>query len=127
MKKLFLALSLATMPLVVSPALLPFAAYAAPTQSSLGDLSSFETIARDTLVLVDKGDLAAAQKRITDFETAWDAAQSDLYHRDKTAWGVVDDAADKAISSLRAKKPVAAKAKRAVTDLIAAIQKPFGP
>lgn len=127
MKKLIVALSFATMPLVATPALLPLAAYAAPAQTSLGDLSSFETIARDTLTLVDKGDLMAAQKRITDFETAWDAAQSDLYHKDKSAWGVVDDAADKAISSLRAKKPVAAKAKVAVTNLIAAIQKPFSP
>jgi hypothetical protein len=127
MKRLIVVLSLATIPLAAAPAFLPVTAHAAPAQNALGDLSSYETIARDTLVLVEKGDLVAAQNRITDFETAWDAAQSDLYHMDKTAWGVVDDAADKAISSLRAKKPVAAKAKVAVTDLIAVIQKPFGP
>lgn len=122
MKTFFLAASLAIMPLAAAPVLLPIAAQAAPAKGALGDLSSFETIASDTLALIEKGDMIAAQKRITDFETAWDKAQGDLYHKNKTAWGAVDDAADAAISSLRAKKPAAAEAKLAVTNLITAIR-----
>lgn len=102
-------------------------AQAAAPASLLGDLSSFNAIAKDTLTLVEEGNLAAAEKRITDFETAWDKAEHELYHMDKAAWGIVDDAADKAISSLRAKKPVQAKAQTAVAGLIAAVENPSVP
>ncbi len=73
--------------------------------SKLGDLTSFEVIASDTKTLIEKGDLKAAARRITDFETAWDKAQATLYPKDKTAWSRIDDAADAAIASLRAKRP----------------------
>ncbi len=43
----------------------------------------FETIAADTLVLVDEGNMKAAEKRITDFETAWDEAEPSLYPKDR--------------------------------------------
>lgn len=95
----------------------------ATAANKLGDLASFQTIANDTLSLVDKGDLASAQKRITDFETAWDRAEPDLYPKDKTAWGAIDDAADGAISSLRAAKPSKSKAHAAVQDLISSINR----
>jgi hypothetical protein len=122
MKKLLLALSLS-----VAPAL---TAFVPPSQSfasaptALGDLSSFQTIASDTLKLVNSGDISAAQKRITDFETAWDKAEPTLYPLDKADWMVIDKAADGAISSLRKAKPVAAKAKVAVETLISTIENP---
>ncbi|TCR85266.1 hypothetical protein [Rhizobium sp. BK376] len=122
MKKLLLALSLLAVP-AIAPVVLPSPTLAA-APSALGDLSSFQTIATDTLKLVDAGDLAGAQKRITDFETAWDAAEPTLYALDKADWMVVDKAADGAISSLRKPKPDAAKAKVAVKKLIATIQTP---
>lgn len=127
MKKLMLTFLIAIAPLGVSGALLAAPARATSATSGLGDLSSFDAIAKDTLTLVDKGDLVSAQKRITDFETAWDKAEHDLYHKDKTAWGVVDDAADRAISSLRAKKPIQTNAKVAVSGLVAAIEDPSVP
>ncbi len=106
---------------IVAAAVLATSAMAA---SKLGDLSSFETIANDTLVLVDKGDLKAAEKRITDFESGWDKAEKKLYRKDKAAWSAIDDAADAAIQSLRAKSPDAVNAQRNVSALIDAIRHP---
>ena len=97
---------------------------AATLASDLGDLTSFKTIARDTLALVAKGDLATAQKRITDFETAWDEKEPTLYPMNKTEWGVIDDAADAAIGSLRRSSPDATEAEQAVTGLLNALDDP---
>jgi hypothetical protein len=99
-------------------------AYAAATLSDLGDLSAFEAIATDTLAFVSKGELAAAEKRITDFETKWDADHSRLRPLNVDEWGVIDDAADEAIAALRASKPNAAAAKTTLAALVAAIQDP---
>ncbi|WP_267555506.1 hypothetical protein [Rhizobium rhizogenes] len=122
MKKTLIIISLA-----FTPALASFVS-AAPavttTSQALGDLSSFKTIANDTLKLVESGDMVAAQKRITDFETAWDAAQSQLYPLNHEEWGAIDTAADGAISSLRAKTPSSAKAKLALMALLKAMQNP---
>lgn len=123
MKNLLVAIALAALSGVVSTAA-PQAAFASAQVGSLGDLSAFQKIAADTLSLVDKGDLAAARKRITDFETAWDKDASRLRAVSADRWGVIDDAADAAIAALRAKKPVAATAKSAVTGLVAALKQP---
>jgi hypothetical protein len=123
MKKALFVFALMAAPAII-PALIAPPAVAASATSKLGDLSKFEAIANDTLALVENNDLVAAQKRITDFETAWDAGEPTLYPKDKTAWGVVDDAADAAISSLRAGKPSATKAKATVSDLVAKLQNP---
>jgi hypothetical protein len=100
-------------------------AVAATMVSDLGDLSDFKTIARDTLALVTKGDLAKAEKRITDFETAWDAREPTLYALNKAEWGVIDDAADAAIGSLRRSSPDASEAEQAVTGLLNALDDPI--
>jgi hypothetical protein len=92
--------------------------------SKLGDMATFEAIASDTLLLVDKGDMKAAEKRITDFEAAWDNAESTLYSKDKTAWSTVDDAADAAISSLRASNPDPVEAQKTVSTLIDTLKNP---
>ncbi|WP_233138071.1 hypothetical protein [Agrobacterium vaccinii] len=123
----FLALQLLAAA-ATGPALLVMStAPAMAATPGLGDLTMFETIASDTLALIDKGDLSDAKKRITDFETAWDKAQSRLYHLDKAEWGVIDDAADKALSSLRASNPNSDEAKTNVSGLIAALKHPSRP
>jgi len=99
-------------------------AVAATMVSDLGDLSGFKTIAKDTLALVARGDLATAEKRITDFETAWDEKEPTLYPMNKTEWGVIDDAADAAIGSLRRSNPDASEAEQAVTGLLNALDDP---
>lgn len=99
-------------------------AYAGQSIGKLGNLTPLETIASDTLVLVDKGDLEAAKKRITDFETAWDKAEPTMRPKNIDEWGVIDDAADAAITSLRASKPKVADAKTTVLALIDTLKNP---
>ena len=97
---------------VVKP---PLAAKVA--SSALGDLSQFKTIITDVQAIAAKGDLAAAEKRATDFETAWDDAQAKLRPLDSAAWGTIDDAADATFKALRATVPNA----QAITQALAAL------
>ncbi len=46
--------------------------------TGLGDLAPFAAIVTDSRPLPRTGDLAAAQTRITDLETAWDEAEPTL-------------------------------------------------
>lgn len=123
MKKWPLLLAVLATPVLLAPTF--DTAYAGQSMSRLGDLTSLETIASNTLVLVDKGDFKAAKKRITDFETAWDKAEPAMRPKNIDEWGVIDDAADAAITSLRASKPNAADAKTTVSALIGTLKNPI--
>ena len=101
-------------------------AIASAAVASLGDLSPLKTIVIDTQAIAAKGDFAAAEKRITDFETLWDTDQATMRPLNKADWGNVDDAADIAIKSLRAKAPDAATATTALAGLVAALDNPSG-
>ena len=96
------------------------------TQASLGDLSPLKSIAMDVQSIAAKGDLVAAEKRITDFETLWDQDEAAMRPLNQDAWGTVDDAADAAIHALRASSPDQAKVANAVKDLIATLDNPYG-
>ncbi len=89
----------------------------------LGDLSSYKTIAADTLALVNKGDIAGAQRRGTDLETAWDKAEDTMKPNDPARWRVVDKAIDRVLGQLRSPKPQASGCASALADLIGAIDK----
>ncbi|MDN5787082.1 hypothetical protein [Pseudorhodobacter sp.] len=97
---------------------------ATPAGSSLGDMSAFVTIINDVESISAKGDFTAAEKRITDFETAWDNAQATLRPINKAYWGNIDDAADAALSALRAKTPEAAAVNGTLADLQTALADP---
>jgi len=92
----------------------------------LGDLAAYETIVADTSVIAGSGDLAAAEKRITDFETAWDAAESTLRAKDAAAWGNIDTAADDALDALRKGTPDASSVKATLVALAAMLANPLG-
>ena len=99
---------------------------AAPAASgpSLGDMSAFATIITDVQSISATGDFKAAEARITDFETAWDAAQNSLRPVNTTSWGNVDIAADAALDALRASTPDAAKVTATLADLQAELVDP---
>ena len=92
----------------------------------LGDLSAYETIVSDTGVIAGTGDLVAAEKRITDFETKWDNAEATMRPMDPNAWGNVDHAADAALSTLRSRHPDAKDVKDTLADLSTALGNPSG-
>jgi hypothetical protein len=98
--------------LLCSPALIaashdstPAAKASAAAKGPLGDLSSFKTIAADTLSITKKGDLKAAKERIRDLESAWDEAEDKMRPMDEDAWDKADKAIDRALAKLRAPTP----------------------
>lgn len=83
------------------------------------DLSSFRSIAEDTLAIVDMGNLKCAKSRIKDLETAWDRTEPKLRPRSPEQWRKIDKAIDAALQQLRADSPQAATAKEALQNLLA--------
>lgn len=125
MKQLLLAIALIALPVALFSGYETFrggSAEAAP--AGLGDLSAFTTIITDVAALVDKGDMPAAGKRITDFETAWDQAETAIRPLNPTQWGHVDDAADGALHAVRAGTPDIPAAKAALASLLKVLGNP---
>src|ERR1700676_3242104 len=105
----------------------PLAAEAANQNQPLGDLSSFRTIATDTLAIVNSGNLARAKARIKDLETRWDGAEAKLRPRNPERWQTIDKAIDSALQQLRADKPQASASKDALQALLADLDRPGQP
>lgn len=127
MKQFFLALLLIAVPVA---AFTGFEAKYGTTSAmatgaaSLGDLSALKAIIADVQSISDKGDLVAAEKRIRDFENAWDVATKTLRGLNKDDWGHVDEASDAALKDLRETKPDPAKVKVTLAALMAALNDP---
>jgi hypothetical protein len=127
MKQILLALAVAYAPLAMAS---PFLFVSSPVMASittLGDTTALQAIASETLTVAKAGDLVAAEKRITDFETAWDAAQDKMRPMDTAAWTTVDHAADGAIEALRASPASAEVAVPAIEQLVAVLGSPSAP
>jgi hypothetical protein len=128
MKQILLALLLTAVPVA---AFTSFQIYAGPDHvqaaeaKSLGDLSSLSAIVADVTVIAATGDFVKAETRITDFETAWDDAEATMRPLNPDAWGVVDEAADHALKSLRKGTPDATKISAALISLTAALANPM--
>ena len=88
------------------------------------DLSSFRSIAEDTLAIVNMDNLKRAKSRIKDLETAWDRAEPKLRPRSPEQWRKIDKAIDTALQQLRADSPQAAAAKEALQNLLAELDQP---
>jgi len=129
MKNLLLSAALIAVPVGAFSAVYSMTASPAPqtvAAAPLGDLAPFETIASDVQSIAASGDLVAAEKRITDLETAWDDAENTLRPMDTAAWGNVDGAIDDALSALRAKTPDAAEARKTLIALQSKLAGPSG-
>jgi uncharacterized membrane protein YkoI len=88
------------------------------------DLSSFRSIAQDTLAIVTTGNLKGAKSRIRDLETDWDRAEPKLRPRDPEQWSNIDKSIDAALQQLRAANPQAAGTKDALQHLLAELDRP---
>ena len=106
---------------LISEALAQHAANQVLTQR---DLSSFRSIAEDTLAIVNMGNLKRAKSRIKDLETDWDRAEPKLRPRSPEQWRKIDKAIDAALQQLRADSPQAAAAKEALQNLLAELDQP---
>ncbi len=81
-------------------------------------ITGYRTIVKDTQGMVDSGDQAGAQKRITDLETAWDDDQGTLQKKDCQAWTYVDTQIDDVLTSVRASSPDQATEDQAMSALL---------
>jgi hypothetical protein len=128
-KQFLLAATLIAMPVAGFSAFqLHFNTAAATAETmGLGDLSNMLTVVNDALAIADKGDLTAAEKRITDFETLWDEAEPTLRPKNKDQWSNIDGASDGALKSLRAKTPDPLKVKAKLSALSAVLADPSKP
>lgn len=127
MKQFFLAIALIAAPVA---AFSGFELYANATQAKtagLGDLSSFKKIIADVQVLVAKGDLPGAAKRITDYETAWDQAQTAIRPLNPNEWNNIDAASDDALKALRQTNPSPDKVSKTLAALMAVLNSPAKP
>ncbi|MEO6299520.1 MAG: hypothetical protein ABIV25_13470 [Paracoccaceae bacterium] len=123
MKQLLLAAALIAVPVIgFSGFHMVEASYASATPATLGDMSAFTTIIADVQKISASGDMAAAQARITDWESAWDNAEVALRPKNQEAWGNIDMASDGALKAVRAKAPDAAKVQTALAALMTALQ-----
>jgi len=86
--------------------------------SPLGDVSQFVTISKDTLALLQAGKQSDATTRITDLESAWDAAAATLKRRNPDAWTTIDGEIDTVLRDVRSTSPDTAKEEAALTALL---------
>ena len=128
MKQIFLAIVLIAVPVALFSG---YEFYSASTavaaESGLGDLSNFKTTIADVQALVDKGDIPAAAKRITDYETAWDGAETAIRPLNQAQWGNIDTANDAAFSTIRKATPDPVAVKSALAALMATLNDPSKP
>lgn len=127
MKQIFLAIALIAAPVAAFTSFELYAGTAPATTASLGDLSSFKAIIADVQTFASKSDLAGAAKRITDYETAWDQAETAIRPLNQNDWGNIDEASDATLKALRQSSPSADKVNKTLAALMAVLNNPAQP
>ncbi len=121
MRQILLALGLILAPVGAFTAFQVAFVGSAQADATLGDLSAMKAIIADVQKIAATGDFAAAGTRITDWETAWDNAETGMRPLNPDAWSKVDSASDKALKSLRRGNPTADVVTPALAALMAAL------
>ena len=127
MKQLLLALLLIATPVAVFTGFEVYARSGAVATAGLGDLSALKTIIADVQALAEKGDMAGAAKRITDFESAWDLGQTSIRPLNPTYWGNIDQASDEALAAVRNAKATKDTVKQPLANLMTELSDPSHP
>ena len=126
MKQILLATALIIAPVGAFTAYQIAFVGSAQANASLGDLSPMIAIITDVQKIAATGDFAAASTRITDYETAWDAAAAGMRALNPAAWDNIDGASDHALKALRKGTPTADTVTPALVALLAALNNPTG-
>ncbi|UVD60123.1 hypothetical protein NE852_30480 (plasmid) [Rhizobium sp. Pop5] len=124
MRQIFLVIALIAAPVAAFTSFELYANKAPAKTAGLGDLSSFKTIVADVQSLASKGDLGGAAKRITDYETAWDQAETAIRPLNPNDWNNIDAASDAALKALRQSAPSADKVNKTLAALMAVLNNP---
>lgn len=95
----------------------------ANSNTSLGDLSKFETIEKDMLNDFNKNDMKDANLQANSLETNWDQAQSDLRSKNVAKWNEIDKTMDDVLSSVRNKNPDKTTVQKAINNSLSVMQK----
>lgn len=127
MRQIFLAIALVVAPVTAFTGFELYANNAPAKTASLGDLSSFKAIIADVQALAAKGDLAGASKRITDYETAWDQAETAIRPLNQDYWNNIDAASDAALKAVRQSSPSPDKVDKTLAALMAVLNNPAQP
>jgi hypothetical protein len=123
-KQVLLAAVLVAVPVAGFTGFQVYARTTVVAAAGLGDLSSLKVIIADAQTLAAKGDLVGASKRITDWESAWDAGETAIRPLNQTYWGNIDQASDAALKALRAPKPLPDAVSKTLAALMAALNDP---
>ncbi|TAV41607.1 hypothetical protein ELI02_28340 (plasmid) [Rhizobium leguminosarum] len=127
MRQIFLVIALIAAPVAAFTSFELYANNAPAKMADLGDISSFKAIVADVQSLASKGDLAGAAKRITDYETAWDQAESAIRPLNPNDWNHIDAASDAALKALRQSAPSADNVNKTLATLMAVLNHPAQP
>ncbi|MBB3657247.1 hypothetical protein FHX15_002479 [Rhizobium sp. BK650] len=127
MRQIFLVIALIAAPVAAFTSFELYANNAPAKTGDLGDLSSFKAIIADVQSLASKGDLSAAAKRITDYETAWDEAETAIRPLNPNDWNNIDAASDAALKALRQSAPSADKVNKTLAALVTVLNNPAQP
>lgn len=101
--------------------IVPIAAGQVSAHFPAADVTTFQTITRDTLSRVQAGDQAGATANAKNLETAWDEAQPRLKATDDATWTAIDGRIDAVLTAIRDPKPDPATQIQALNDLLAAL------
>ena len=123
-KQVLLAVALIAVPVAGFSGFEVYARSTVVADSGLGDLSPLKAIIADVQALAAKGDLVGAAKRITDWESAWDAGETAIRPLNKAYWGNIDAASDDALKALRSPKPSSDEVTKTLAALMAALNDP---
>jgi hypothetical protein len=127
MKQILLAITLILVPVTAFTGFQMYAKNDAAATAGLGDLSSLKAIIADVQAIAARGDLTAAAKRITDYESAWDEGEAAVRPLNPAYWGNTDQASDAALKALRESSLSTDKVRKTLAALMAVLNNPAQP